>query len=406
MENYQKNWLKLAIWALALSGILVIIVAGMRLESFREIFPYKDSFQTALVIHVILSVIVWMMCFYCLLSKSVKASNLSFQLCLAGTILISLAPFIHLDSKPSLNNYVPMLDVTSYIVGLAVFGLGILYHNICNLSANFRENKIEAITLDVILLISFITLIGSFIALKNNEGLFFAHDYYENLFWAFGHTLMFLFAQILIIVWFRIFDLKNSKLYLYILLINPLLVLYNPIIFFEHSIVDFAFKDFFSWQMKYLGGISSTLFVILAAYRFKFIFSSYKFAAVASVIIFGVGGIIGFNISGENTTIPAHYHGSIIGITTALMGYVYYLTSRDGIASKLQIVFYAFGQLLHIAGLAIAGNHGALRKMAEMGNRFAQDLVGVGVVLTLIGGVMFVIISLRGISQTRVTSTL
>ena len=45
---------------------------------------------------------------------------------------------------------------------------------------------------------------------------------------------------------------------------------------------------------------------------------------------FGIGGLIGFLISGSNVTIPAHYHGSIVGVTLALMGVCYLLLPKLG----------------------------------------------------------------------------
>jgi hypothetical protein len=57
-------------------------------------------------------------------------------------------------------------------------------------------------------------------------------------------------------------------------------------------------------------------------------------ALVASLVLFGVGGIIGFSIQGSNVKIPAHYHGSIVGVTIALMGLAYWLLPRLGFAAR------------------------------------------------------------------------
>lgn len=47
-----------------------------------------------------------------------------------------------------------------------------------------------------------------------------------------------------------------------------------------------------------------------------------SFALLLSFLLFAFSGIIGLLISVVHVTIPAHYHGSIVGITIAIMGYV------------------------------------------------------------------------------------
>ena len=76
------------------------------------------------------------------------------------------------------------------------------------------------------------------------------------------------------------------------------------------------------------------------------------------MMLFTVGGVLGFLISGLDIVIPAHYHGSTVGVTIAFMGLCYYLLPRLGFGDLpprmawLQPWFYGGGQLLHIIGLA------------------------------------------------------
>jgi hypothetical protein len=56
-------------------------------------------------------------------------------------------------------------------------------------------------------------------------------------------------------------------------------------------------------------------------------------ALVTSLVLFGVGGLIGFAIHGSNVKIPAHYHGSIVGVTIGMMGVAYWLLPRLGFAA-------------------------------------------------------------------------
>ncbi|MDZ7735147.1 MAG: hypothetical protein U5P41_02620 [Gammaproteobacteria bacterium] len=52
-----------------------------------------------------------------------------------------------------------------------------------------------------------------------------------------------------------------------------------------------------------------------------------------SIVLFGIGGILGFLIDRSDVTIPAHYHGAIVGVTLAFMAMCYYLLPRLGFAS-------------------------------------------------------------------------
>ena len=92
------------------------------------------------------------------------------------------------------------------------------------------------------------------------------------------------------------------------------------------------------------------------------------------MVLFGVGGLIGFTIQGSNVKIPAHYHGCIVGVTLALMGARLPLLPRLGFGAPdaklatLQPYLYGVGQLMHIVGLRVVGR---LRRAAQGGRRRA-----------------------------------
>jgi heme/copper-type cytochrome/quinol oxidase subunit 1 len=126
------------------------------------------------------------------------------------------------------------------------------------------------------------------------------------------------------------------------------------------------------------------------------------------MVLFGTGGVIGFLISGSNVTIPAHYHGSIIGVTLALMGFTYDLLPRlgypapGGRLARLQPYLYGGGQLLHVAGLVWSGGYGVQRKVAGTEQALntaervaAMGLMGIGGLIAIIGGLLFLYLVLR-----------
>jgi heme/copper-type cytochrome/quinol oxidase subunit 1 len=124
-------------------------------------------------------------------------------------------------------------------------------------------------------------------------------------------------------------------------------------------------------------------------------------------MLFFVGGAIALMINGVNVTIPAHYHGSIIGITVALMGLSYYVLEQkyhcliNHRVAKWQIYLYSFGQLMHITGLAWSGGYGVLRKspggMLSVKAKISMGLMGAGGLIAIIGGLLFVVICINGV---------
>ncbi|MGE5339321.1 MAG: cytochrome C oxidase subunit I, partial [Gemmatimonadota bacterium] len=129
-------------------------------------------------------------------------------------------------------------------------------------------------------------------------------------------------------------------------------------------------------------------------------------------LLFAAGGMIGFLIQGSDVRIPAHYHGSIVGITLALMGIVYALLPRLGFAAPAsraaawQPWIYGGGQLLHITGLVWSGGYGVQRKVAgaEQVLHTASEVAGMGLMgagglIAVIGGLLFVVIVLRALAR-------
>ena len=116
-------------------------------------------------------------------------------------------------------------------------------------------------------------------------------------------------------------------------------------------------------------------------------------------------------IDGSDVTVPAHYHGCIVGVTLALMGTGYEVVSRLGYErvnfkwSNIQLWVYGTGQFLHILGLVWSGGYGVQRKTAgaAQGLDSIERIAGMGVMgfgglLSAVGGFMFVFIVVKALS--------
>jgi heme/copper-type cytochrome/quinol oxidase subunit 1 len=137
-------------------------------------------------------------------------------------------------------------------------------------------------------------------------------------------------------------------------------------------------------------------------------------ALAASLTLFAAGGALSLLIAGSNTVVPAHYHGSIVGVTLALMGLSYHLLPRLGFGTpagrmaRVQPWIYGGGQLLHIGGLAVSGALGIQRKTAgaaqgldSLAAKLSMGVMGIGGLLAVIGGILFVLVVIGAFSRRR-----
>ncbi|MCW8831571.1 MAG: hypothetical protein OQK32_08650, partial [Gammaproteobacteria bacterium] len=124
-----RMWLTLGISALVASGFYSILLVLSRTPAIQDMIPLLDFFHIALVIHVDLSVLIWFLAFegviWALLDNGrlLSMAKLSFWLCVAGTVIIAIAPFLGAD-KPLMNNYVPVLVHPVFFTALLLFAAG------------------------------------------------------------------------------------------------------------------------------------------------------------------------------------------------------------------------------------------------------------------------------------------
>ncbi|KZY29833.1 hypothetical protein A3729_21955 [Oleiphilus sp. HI0043] len=109
-----------------------------------------------------------------------------------------------------------------------------------------------------------------------------------------------------------------------------------------------------------------------------------------------------------NVVIPAHYHGSIVGVTLSFMGIAYLLMPKLGLGTPdtrlaaIQPYVYGGGQLMHILGLAWSGGYGVQRKTAgaaqgldRLPEIIGMGMMGLGGLISTIGGLLFLIVIIK-----------
>lgn len=443
----EKLWLKLSISSLGISGIYSIFIVLLRTPILSGFFPDKSIFQTALVIHVDLSVLFWMVSFaMMIMSRQIEARNQFFvknilYLLFFSLIIICASPFIG-ENIVFMNNYVPILHNLLFIIGLGVF-FSCFFLMSC-LSCIYGDNITRPI--GILSLITCVSFAISALKLDYINHPIDQHQFYELLFWGGGHVMQFLYCSLLVYVLYHFLEKSDHTISLTLLMwVNCALVI--PVLFVQIflGIEDPYYISLFTQHMKIFGGIvpiaavislmgsggfaikytpreSSAGVVELPALHssrtkgyaagFDSLSSSHhldsrgvfkniiaKYSTILSLFLFGVGGLIGIYISKVNVTIPAHYHGSIVGITIAIMGYVYlavqeqYGAINARIASG-QIILYGVGQFIHISALAYSGGYGALRKTPGVDLPFnaklAMGFMGLGGLMAILSGLIFV----------------
>jgi hypothetical protein len=137
-------------------------------------------------------------------------------------------------------------------------------------------------------------------------------------------------------------------------------------------------------------------------------------SVVMTLIGFGLGAMI----VADTTLTPAHYHANIGAVTVAYMTVLLVLLPRLRVRPRWprltvwQPLAYGLGQMLFVAGLAVAGTlgqaprktYGQAQQFAGAGERVGLMIVGVGGMLALAGGVLFIVILCRAARDARVRS--
>ena len=427
------GWLALAIGALLASGLFSILLVLSRAPYVKEVFPLADFFRVALVVHVDLSVLVWFSAFAGLLWSLYGAPRLlwlgwtGLAGAAAATIGMSAAPFI--DSGSALmSNYIPVLDGPLFLRALVVFGAScaLLVGRALAVAPRVGTRPDGAAALRFGLNAAAISAAVALIAFAWSYAAVPADlerkAYFEVLFWGGGHVLQFTWTLLMFVAWLWLAEAIGARnplsprIAILLFAVALASVFATPLIYLAYDVVSVQHYRMQTWLMRIGGGLAIVPFALAVSWsvikgpRASAATAPLKASLVWSLALFGAGGLIGLAISGSNVKIPAHYHGSIVGVTLAFMGLVYYLLPRMGFGrpqgrlARLQPALYGAGQLLHIAGLLWSGGYGVQRKVAggEQVLRTTEQIAGMGLMglgglLAVAGGIVFAIVVLRSL---------
>lgn len=428
------GWLWLCILALLGAGIFSLLLVLSRTPYISDVIPWIDFFHSALVIHVDLSVLVWSLAFGGMLwSLNQRAGNNWLAWCALvaasiGAIIMVISPFVH-DAQPLMSNYIPVLQHPLFFTGLFTFAVGfsLLVLNSMIFMApvgpwlsSRAALRFGLNTAAVSAAVAMICFLWSYLQMP---GYLMGRSFFELLFWGGGHVLQFTYTLLMLVCWLwlgREAGLTlpvTPRVVLLILFVGLACVFVSPLFYLAYPITAPEHVKLFTWLMRWggsLGTLPLAAAIIMALLRYGGQGErelQARSALQCSLFLFGIGGLIGFLISGSNVTIPAHYHGSIVGVTLAMMGVCYIVLPQLGFALRnprlaiWQPVIYGGGQLMHVSGLVWSGGYGVQRKVAgadqalnSIERVLGMGLMGLGGLVSSIGGLLFLIIVLRALT--------
>lgn len=430
-------WLMLALASLIASGVFSLLLVLSRAPYVKDAFPLVDFFRVALVVHVDLSVLVWFLAFAGVLwsinstRRAIGLGWIALGLAGAGTAVMCAAPFVG-SGNPIMANYIPVLNDPVFLSGLSIFAAGFAALVIRSMLAvplvGMRIGGQGALRFGlnssaVSAAVALIAFVWSWLALPAGLD---DRAYFELLFWGGGHVIQFTYTLMMFVAWLWLAQAASAPLpvspRVVVLLfgIGLASVFLTPVIYLAWGVTSVEHHRMLTWLMQFGGGLAIVPFALALAIALARSAApdedarALRASLVASLVLFGAGGIVGLFIQGSNVKIPAHYHGCIVGVTLALMGLTYHLLPAFGFErpnprlARWQAWIYGGGQLLHVAGLVWGGGYGVQRKVAgaEQALRTPQELaamglMGIGGLIAVIGGLMFLVAVLGAMVRRR-----
>lgn len=443
--DYPKNWLKLALFSLLLSGLFSLVIVIARTPGIADLIGDPLFARKSLVLHVDFALVVWFYAFLAALYLSLtrKSGGLIFSIALklglAGSALMIIPVFIR-GVEPILANYIPVLDHPLFLGGLLLIAAALVltflaakahaYESSAVQKPSFyTENAEQTIRYaGMLVIVAIFTIITSFLITPEMSS---RTLFYELAMWGGGHILQFANVIGMLTVWMilihkltgrELFSSNANKWLISILAIPALL---SPLLLIQGTTTQLYYSGF-TQLMRWF------IFPVVLIYMFagmktiycwkrssdkkKNLFSSLSFNAIfVSMLLTLIGFIIGAMIRGSSTLIPAHYHASLGGVTVAYMAmvfifmkeYGYTLKSiRDRKLTRIQPLLFGVGQAVFVIGFALAGVMGMGRKL------FGQDqniysleamaglgLMSIGGLTAMAGGILFIYILIKAYKE-------
>lgn len=428
LKAEMRGWALLAVGALAVAGGLALLLGLSRAPGAQAVLPWDLAtfFRTALVTHVVYSVVIWYLAVLGGLAVVAAAragadsrapqgmGRAGLWFAWIGALLL-LPPTLLNQGEPSLNNYVPVLVHPLYYMGLGLLAFGValpVLRLLARPAALGDALSFGALICGLVYLVALLCFVLAWVSLPAGGD---AANLNERLFWGGGHVLQFVNTGLMLIFWQvlaeQVFGAPPLSLPLYRLSLGALLLfaLPGPVVYGLYDVMSLAHRDAFTellWYGLSLPPLVFSLGLALLVWprRRALPWDEPRFLALAlSVLVFNLGGIMGFFLGVSDTRTPSHYHLVITGVNLALLGGFVGLVLplldrplRGRLMPRLAFWLYAGGQTAWSVAMFLAGLSGVPRKtvgleqgLASIGQKILLGIVGGGAVIAVGGGVIF-----------------
>ncbi len=433
------GWAWLAVGALAVAGVFALLLALSRVPGMDRapLWPI-GFFYKGLVIHVVFSLVIWLMGVFAFLvtvatqrvgGDDPRAAPLGRVG--QGVVLTAFpclfAPAFFDATQPELTNYVPLIRHPAYDLGLVLLAAGVLapvIRLLINLPGRRRPLPALALAMSAGGFVYLMALVSFAIAgtlLARQGDLMFSR---ELLFWGGGHLMSFVYAVVLLTNW-RILARRSLEkavddgVFRIAVLVVGLLAIPGPI--FYGAFDAFSDQQHEAFRLLQLGiALPTLIFAVSLVAKARALLRPAQwpwrdpafFTLAASLALFALGGVMGFLISGSDTRTPAHYHAVITAVSVSSAGMLLTfgleelgLEPVSARATRALIALYGGGQFVASIGMFVAGGYGAARKTpAGAGSLDAVAGVGMAVhgiasIFTILGGAAFVVIAIKALAR-------
>ncbi|MGB0748052.1 MAG: cbb3-type cytochrome c oxidase subunit I [Magnetospiraceae bacterium] len=425
-QREPAAWAALSVAALGLAGVFALLLAMSRAPVLQDLlpWPWETFFYKALVTHVVFSFVYWLLGMLAHLASAALTeagapagpfgSWVGPGLAGLGGICLAVPALADLGSV-DFSDYVPVVDHPLFLAGLMMLALGV---SIPVMRLLLRPDlwRADPVTGGVAasgFLFLLAVLTGAITGMRLPDWLGEA-AYFERLFWGAGHLLQFVYTGLLLVVWAKLAGAPpGGRLYAASFLAMAAVGLFGPVIALMLDPAGPGYRDGFT-RLFWFGLVLPPLLVGGALAmdlrrRPGWFRAATGPALLLTLLLFGLGGLLGYALGVADTRTPAHYHAVTGAVNLALMTYVLVLLpaawNRAGPRPKTLrwlAWFYGMGQMLHALGLFAAGSLGVPRKVAgaEQGldslvKQISMGGAGIGGLLAVVGGILFIWLAIR-----------
>ena len=438
-----RRWFLFAVGSLVLAGLLSLTLVVGRLPFLGWLFTDPLFFKRALVVHVDLAMVVWFQAgtaaFLALaLGKRIPPAINALAGALAATgILGLLAGAVMPGAQPILANYVPVIDHPVFIAGLVCWfaGTGLYFAGALTVPADgesvLPDDALTALRASAAAnLIALATFVAAWRTTLPDLP---AIGYYELLAWGGGHVLQAANVAMMLGLWLFLLRRWSGRTVVSPGAIRWLLTA----LVLPHAVLPFlalggtstpAYTETATLLMRWT--IFPVVLIVLGLgirhvvrhYAVRPAGGDWRLTGLAgSATLTVLGFILGAMIRGSSTLVPGHYHCAIGAVTLALMTAAYDFCAIVAPAgarapalrwTRLQLLLFGGGQAVFGLGFALAGAYGLGRKqygaeqhVRSLGEYFGLGIMGLGGLVAVAGGLLFLAVMLRCIGTWRHRST-